>query len=247
MPPRSIDTFWFSPPYNLADRFRGGNFTTSKKKVQYDTSQYYKGDGTGLSEEIYQAQQTLILTLASRALKPSGCIFYSHKVRLKGGIAISPRRWLDATGLHVLQELIWNRGGTANGDPRRFRPVYEVIYLLSNRKSVREGTTPEFRLNNRGKEAGGEGLTDVWDVNPKTEGQDRGVIGHPASTPMEIVRRCLSVVQPLGLVCDPYCGTGTTGHVAVTLGGQYLLSDISLSWATHTEERIHALRTMLGK
>lgn len=244
LPKRSIDTFWFSPPYNLADRFRGGSFHSTPKKIQYDDPKAYKGDGTGLSESVYQAQQALVLALAGQALKPGGVIFYSHKVRLKDGVSINPRRWLDASGLHVIQEIIWNRGNTANGDPRRFRPVYETIYVLSNRPAIRIGNMPEFRLHNPGKESGGNGYPDVWDLNHKTLGQDRSVIGHPASTPIDIVRRCLTVVPKLGIVCDPYCGTGTTGVVALELHGQYLLSDISLAWANKTEERIHAVRAL---
>lgn len=243
LPKRSIDIFWFSPPYNLDDRFRGGNFNISKIKTQYDDAKKYKGDGTGLPEVVYQAQQSLVLALAGQALKTNGVIFYSHKVRLKNGVAINPRVWIDTARLHVIQEVIWNRGGTANGDPRRFRPVYETIYVLANRPAVRVGNVPEFRLNNPGKSSGGQGYYDVWDLNPKTLGQYRSRIGHPASTPYEIVRRCVEVSpNPKGLICDPYCGTGTTGAVALEFGGNFLLSDISYVWAEHAEERMNELR-----
>lgn len=239
LPRYSIDTFWFSPPYNLADRFRGGNSSQTKVKTQYDNAQSKTGDGTGLSEPIYQAQQALVLALAGRALKPGGVIFYSHKVRLKEGVSINPRRWLDASGLHVIQEVIWARGNTANGDPRRFRPTYETIYVLSNRTAVKVGNIPEFRLNNPGKDSGGQGYPDVWALNHKHLGQNRAVSGHPATAPLEIVRRCLEVApNPKGLTCDPYCGTGTTGVAAREMGGRYLLSDLSLSWATYAENRL---------
>jgi DNA modification methylase len=46
-------------------------------------------------------------------------------------------------------------------------------------------------------------------------------------------------VLPAGLVCDPYCGTGTTGEVALELGGRFLLSDVSSHWAEYTTERMN--------
>lgn len=244
LPRQSVDIFWFSPPYNLADKFRAGNHDPeTHEKLQYGVGYSAKGDGTKLPELVYQAQQQLVLSLCKEALKQSGFVFYSHKVRLKDGEAINPRTWIDRTGLHVVQEVIWNRGNTAQGDPRRLYPVYETIYILAKQPIIKMLDNESLRMNNPGKQSGGEGYTDVWYLPPKTVGQDRKVTGHPAVTPDELVRRCLLLAnKPAGsLVCDPYCGTGTTGSVAHSLHLMYLLCDADTEWATYSERRLHEL------
>ena len=248
LPKGSIEIFWFSPPYNLDDRFRGGDSGKTGIKTQYDTPQAYHGDGTGLPEMVYQAQQQLVLTLASEAMKSGGVMFYSHKVRLKGGRSISPREWIDRTGLVVIQEVIWDRGSTAQGDPRRLHPVYETIYILAKKLAIKTKYDSPFLLNNPGKRSGGPGYSDVWSLSPKTYGVSRRESGHPAVSPAEIVRRCLQV-SPFasGLVCDPYCGTGTTGKVAVEMGFEYLLSDVSMRWAAQAELSIQTASLDTGE
>lgn len=240
LPRVSVDIFWFSPPYNLADRFRASNYQATGVKLQYDNAVGFKGDGTGLPEHVYQNQQALILSLCSVALKPAGVIFYSHKVRIKDGVAVNPRTWIDRSGLNVIQEIIWNRGGTAQTDPRRLYPVYETIYVLANERAVKSREHAGIRLINPGKNSGGQGLTDVWDLSPKTYGATREQTGHPAAVPAEVVRRCLSIV-PHGkgaLVCDPYCGTGTTGIIAKERGMHYLMCDTSERWVKYSSERM---------
>ncbi|NBS88479.1 site-specific DNA-methyltransferase [bacterium] len=237
LPRSSVDIFWFSPPYNLEDRFRGGDSGKTGIKTQYDNPLAYHGDGTGLPEPVYQSQQQLVLTLCAEAMKSGGVMFYSHKVRLKGGRSISPREWIDRTGLIVIQEIIWDRGSTAQGDPRRLHPVYETIYILAKKLAIKTKDDSPFLLNNPGKQSGGPGYSDVWSLSPKTYGVSRRESGHPAVTPAEIVRRCLQI-SPFAkgaLVCDPYCGTGTTGKVAMESGFDYLLADISMRWAESTK------------
>lgn len=244
LPRQSIDIFWFSPPYNLDDKFRPGNYEPGQhEKMQYGVRYSAKGDGTKLPELIYQAQQQLILALCVEALKPTGLVFYSHKVRLKDGVSINPRTWIDRTGFHVVQEIIWNRGNTANGDPRRLYPAYETIYILSKQPAIKVRDGLSLTLSNPGKQRGGEGLTDVWYLPPKSVGVSRKATGHPAVTPEELVRRCLQLAgKKNGLVCDPYCGTGTTGVVAQSLGLEYILCDADAQWASHTERRLHGQR-----
>lgn len=240
LPRVSIDIFWFSPPYNLADRFRASNYQQTGKKLQYEDAVGFRGDGTGMPENVYQNQQALILSLCSAALKPSGLIFYSHKVRIKDGVSVNPRIWIDRSGLQVIQEIIWNRGGTAQTDPRRLYPVYETVYILANERAIKTRENEGIRLINSGRNSGGQGLTDVWDINPKTYGITREKSGHPAAAPLELIRRCLSIVSHGrgALVCDPYCGTGTTGIAAQERGMDYLLCDVSEKWARHSDARM---------
>lgn len=244
LPPKRIDVIWTSPPYNLADKFRPGNYTPGvHDKMQYGVKYSSKGDGSMLPEHVYQAQQQLVLSLCYEALKPDGMMFYSHKVRLKDGVSVNPRTWIDRTPFCVGQEIIWNRGNTAQGDPRRLYPVYETIYLLTKQPLIKVVNNQSLTLNNPGKAKGGEGLQDVWYLPPKTYNEDRKESGHPAVTPPELVRRCLQLTgKTKGIVLDPYCGTGTTGIVAISMGFTYILGDSDEHWATETERKLNELR-----
>jgi DNA modification methylase len=237
LPKRSVDVFWFSPPYNLDDKFRGGNHNKTGVKIQYGIRLTSKGDGTSIPESVYQAQQQMVLGLCYEALKPNGVLFYSHKIRLKNGEAINPGEWIRRSGLYVIQEVIWDRSSTAQGDPRRLHPVYETIYILAKRPAAKSHLGEPFKLQNAGKRIGGPGYSDVWHIH---SGNNRSVTGHPCATPTEIVERCFNVV-PLTkgmLVCDPYCGTGTTGRVAQAYGADYLLCDVDAHWATYAEKNV---------
>ena len=233
LPANSVDVFWFSPPYNLADKFRGGNSVETKVRRQYDLQITKTGDGLLLQENVYQAQQSLVLALCNESLKKNGVCFYSHKVRIKDGVSVNPRKWIENSGFFIIQEIIWDRGSTAQGDPRRFYPVYETIYVLAKKPAIKSFHGDAFRLHNPGKSSGGFGYTDVWRIN---SGENRSVTGHPCATPDEIVARCLDAVINLKgqLVCDPYCGTGTTGRLARDRGCDILMADADKKWAKNT-------------
>jgi len=231
---RSIDAWWGSPPYNLADRFRGGNSTTTKVRSLYADSTG-RGDGNLMPEPAYQAWQVRVLNEWHRTLTDDGVAYYSHKPRHKSGRFLHPRTWVERSKFVVIGEIVWARPGTAQCDPRRLYPSYEVVLILAKR--------PGLKLVNRGRESGGEGLGDVWyDVLPEGKRASRG---HPCTTPQELVRRCLSVVPPAPvgrrlLVADCYAGSGTTGYVARALGMDYLLSDQAPEYVTLARQRLAA-------
>ena len=228
LPEGSVDVFWSSPPYNLADRLRGGNSVQTKVRHAY-AGGGARGDGTLMPEADYQAEQAAVLTEWHRCLAPDGVAFYSHKVRIKDGEAISPLRWIYRTPLVVLQELVWDRGGTANVDDRRFLPVSERVYVLARR--------PGLRLANRDR------LPDVLRFAPTHH--KRATSGHPCPTHPGLVVACLQTVPPLPdgcprLVADCYMGSGTTAVVARSLGMHYAGCDRSAEYVALAQRNLGA-------
>lgn len=230
LPDGGVDVFWSSPPYNLDDPLRGGNSGSLPRWLRahrYDGGKPTgKGDGLTKPEPAYQDEQAALLTEWHRALAPDGVAFYNHKVRIKGGRAISPLAWIFRTPFVLFQELVWDRGGTQQVDTCRFLPVSERIYVLTKR--------PGLKLANAGR------LPDVLRVPPR---QTRAESGHPCPTPPSVVRACLSVVpRPADgrrpLVADPYAGTGTTGVVAREVGMDYLLNDWSAAYIGLMHDRL---------
>jgi site-specific DNA-methyltransferase (adenine-specific) len=74
----------------------------------------------------------------------------------------------------------------------------------------------------------GSKLSDVWDVLPEDTHQ-RGA--HFAPYPEHLCRvPLLATCPPLGVVLDPFCGTGTTLVVARDLGRKSVGIDVSRSY-----------------
>jgi hypothetical protein len=210
----SVDVWWSSPEYNLADPFRSGGNQSGTRRPRFTyVSGTGRGDGNARDEGEYQAEQVAVLTEWHRTLAHDGVAFYNHKVRIKGGRAISPLEWIYRTPFVILQELVWNRRGTPNVDPCRFLPVSERIYILTKR--------PFLKLNNPTR------MPDVLEFPRMLH--KRAESGHPCPTHPAVVRACLSVVpRPEGsrsLVADCYMGTGTTALQAEQLGMDYIGCD----------------------
>lgn len=222
----SVDVWWSSPEYNLADPFRSGGNQSGKQRPRFTyVSGTGKGDGNARDEDEYQSEQVAVLTEWHRALSADGVAFYNHKVRIKGGRAISPLEWIHRTPFVLLQELVWNRRGTPNVDTCRFLPVSERIYILTKR--------PYLKLNNPTR------MPDVLEFSRMLH--KRAESGHPCPTHPAVVRACLSVVpRPADrrlLVADCYMGTGTTALQAQQLDMDYIGCDrapeyVSLTHAT---------------
>lgn len=239
LPDGSVDVYWASPPFNLADSFRGGKAPYKGGPSYQYGGENGRGDGSLMPEGDYQLEQIAVLTEWHRTLKSDGIAFYSHKNRHKDGALISPYAWIHQTPFVVLGEVVWDRRGTANVDTRRFLPTSERVYIL--------GKKPGIRLNNKNR------YGDVISVPPTHH--KRAKSGHPAPSHPGIVRLCLQMVvwhkewakEPGGLevpfaipplVVDCYAGIGTTGVVAAELGMDYLLCDSYEPYVQAGRERL---------
>lgn len=77
--------------------------------------------------------------------------------------------------------------------------------------------------------------TDVWDILPE---DTQGRTGHFAPYPPDLCRIPLLATCPHdGIVLDPFCGTGTTLHVARSLGRMAVGIDVSNEYLKYTRSR----------
>ncbi len=193
-----------SPPYNQSiDSFTQSGMHKETRWVGKISGGY----SDQLEEGDYQAWQCNVLDLAAGALSPTGSIFYNHKIRWRDGVMIHPISWVSQTCLMVRQEIVWARNGSVTLNARMFAPNDERIYWLDkgshkwNQESVKHFT--------------------VWHIAQYGSfGEARGgITGHPCAFPLEIPLRCINATTELGdLVCDPFCGSGTTLVAAKNLG-----------------------------
>lgn len=71
----------------------------------------------------------------------------------------------------------------------------------------------------------GKPCTDLWD-DIHSIGQGNEERKYPTAKPKKLLERILSIASnPDDLVCDPMCGSGTTGAAATTLGRRCILFD----------------------
>jgi DNA modification methylase len=102
----------------------------------------------------------------------------------------------------------------------------------------RYGTSRSNRAHPNGRNPG-----DVWSIPTRPY---RGP--HFAAFPPDIPTRCIQAgCKPGGMVLDPFCGTGTTGIAALTLGRRFTGIELSPAFAALAAERLrHAAEHVPG-
>ncbi|WP_137171417.1 site-specific DNA-methyltransferase [Massilia sp. HP4] len=134
---------------------------------------------------------------------------------------------LQADGWVVRADIIWCRE-TAFPEPSvKDRPhrQHEYVFLLSKsrRYYFDRAALPE---------------ESVWHIP-----HERGLRGHNAAFPRELVRRCiLAGSRPGEVVLDPFMGSGTTAAVAIEHGRQFIGCELNPDYKPLQDERIAGAR-----
>jgi modification methylase len=135
-------------------------------------------------------------------IRPTGSIFYQHKIRNWARKGSHPWEWLIKTQAQFYQEIVWHRKSTMAMDPRYLFNTTERIYWLCKQKPnvYKQQVTEQYR-------------TDVWVIPPERQQ------GHPAPFPEQLAENCILLTTQTGdSVYDPFAGSGTTLVVAQRLG-----------------------------
>jgi modification methylase len=207
LPDESCDLVITSPPYNIG-------------KMHSNQIQFGTYSGNDMKEEDYQVWQTEILNECHRILKPTGSMFYNHKVRINKGVAIHPLEWIFNSKFTLKQEITWDMGKSANCDKIRFFPFSERIYWLTK--------SPKTKLYNE------INLSDVWRVVPTHKRKDTK---HIAVMPEEIVDNILRCVEGQ-IVVEPFCGSGTTPVVAQRHGRDWIAFELNPEYIENANKRL---------
>lgn len=86
----------------------------------------------------------------------------------------------------------------------------------------------------------GKPCTDLWD-DIHSIGQGKEERKYPTAKPQKLLERILEIASnPGDLVCDPMCGSGTTGAAAATLGRRCVLFDCNPDVVEIVRGRFHA-------
>lgn len=211
----SVDCIVTSPPYNKGGTSNGkhDNHGIWTKHIHYDTYD------DNLSEEEYEDWQISIINECVRVLKPSGSLFYNHKVRRWGSQAHFPN-WVFNTNGKFYQMIIWDRGQVCDMNQHYLYPNTELIFWITKDKPK------VFKKNSQLQ-------NEVWRINPT----DSKI--HPASFPEQLVENCLLLTtSEKDLVLDPFMGSGTTGIVSTKLNRDFIGIELSENYFKISCDRI---------
>jgi len=144
-----------------------------------------------------------------------GLVWVNHKTRYRDGEGIHPLSFLSA---RLYAEVVWDKGGSMALNCRRFAPSHEYLYAFGK---------PIFWDDSM------NGLCSVWRIGQVTGSE------HPCPFPEELVRRPIRAsCPPGGLVLDPFCGSGTTGAVALQEGRRFCGIEFMPEYAAMARRRL---------
>lgn len=223
----TLDCTVTSPPYNLGRKKR----LQSQKEGSHTYTWAYDVFTDNMKEEDYQLNQREVLTTLYEKTKPRGSCFYIVRVRYVQGDALHPITWITQTPWCLREEIIWNKRSTPENYGHRFAQVDERIYWLTKgnhffRKQIKNPLR----------------LSSVWDIVNKKD------TSHPATFTLTIPQICIDAVLPeepeqTPLICDPYCGSGTTAVAAASRNYHFIGFDLSQKYVEMSIGRVHSFWT----
>ena len=221
IPDHSIDMIFADPPYNLSnDGFtcQGGRMV-SVNKGEWDRSKGPEAD--------FEFHKTWI-TACHRKLRPGGTIWISgtyHSI-YQCGVALQLGGW------HVLNDISWFKpNASPNLSCRMFTASHES--LIWARTSKKDKHVFNYKAMKHSDYHQGDVLKkedkqmrSVWSI-PLTKKSEKRFGKHPTQKPESLLERVvLSSTNEGDIVLDPFCGSGTTGAVAVRHGRRFIGIDM---------------------
>ena len=218
LPDNSVDCIVTSPPYNKLG-LRGGKSGGEDRNWVGDIR--YNTYDDNMSEEDYQQWQINLLNECWRVLKPTGSMFYNHKVRRNNGQGYFPT-WVFNAKLKFYQLIVWDRGGTYNMEKTFLYPTTELIFWLTKEtpKTYKDALSLDFQK-------------EVWRINPIPCDY------HPAPFPYKLAENCIKLSTKEGdTVLDPFLGSGTSGIAAKQLSRNFIGIELDEKYLEIAKERI---------
>lgn len=224
LPAASVDMIFADPPYNLSN---DGYSVHAGKRVSVNKGDWDKSKGVEADFDFHFRW----IEACRRVLKENGTIWISgtyHSIYACGYA-------LNLQGFRVLNEIAWYKPNAApNLGRRMFTASHETLIWASKSKSakhtfnyeaMREGHFPSDVLKNEGKQ-----MRSVWSIiTPKAWEKRHGK--HPTQKPEALLDRViLSSTNKKDVILDPFCGSGTTGVLALRHGRRFIGMDLSADY-----------------
>lgn len=228
----SIDFVFADPPYFLSN---DGLSVKSGKAVSVNKGDWDKSAGFSSDLEFHRTWIRECL----RVLKPNGSLAISgtyHSIYTCGFV-------LQEEGCRIINDIVWFK---PNGAPalagRNFTASHETVLWASKSKNAKHTFNyaaskawmdPKDKILNPGKQ-----MRSVWSI-PTAPKSEKKYGSHPTQKPLELMMRLVALCSNVGdTVLDPFCGSGTTGVAALSLGRNFVGIDLSETYLELAKERI---------
>jgi site-specific DNA-methyltransferase (adenine-specific) len=216
IPDESVDLIFADPPYNLSN---DGFTCHAGRRVSVNKGKWDRSRGFEKDFEFHYSW----IEKCRRILKPNGTIWISgtyHSIYMYG-FALQKQGW------HIINEICWYKpNASPNLSCRMFTASHETLIWAKKGKIAKH--TFNYQLSKTGSweddflKKPGKQMRSVWAINtPKNWEKRYGK--HPTQKPELLLKRIILLSSnPGNVILDPFCGSGTTGVVAVRYGRRFV-------------------------
>lgn len=220
IPAESIDMIFADPPYNLSN---GGFSCHAGKRVSVNKGDWDKSNGVEADFKFHNQW----IKACRRVLKPNGTIWISgtyHSV-YACGFALQKQGW------HILNDIAWFKPNAApHLACRMFAHAHETLIWAKKDKKAKQtfhykdmkfGDFPKDNIKKPDKQ-----MRSLWSVNTPPSGEKKHG-KHPTQKPEILLERIvLSSTNEGDLILDPFCGSATTGIMALKHNRRFVGIDL---------------------
>ena len=205
----SIDMIFADPPYNLSN---GGFSCHAGKRVSVNKGRWDKSRGF---EEDFKFHERWIKA-CRRILKPNATLWISgtnHSIYACGHA-------LQKQGWHILNDIAWFKPNAApHLACRMFAHAHEtLIWAKKDKQAKQTFHYQEMKHGNFNRDfikKPNKQMRSVWSINTPANGEKK-YGKHPTQKPELLLERViLSSTNEGDLILDPFCGSATTGIMAL--------------------------------
>ncbi len=209
IPKESVDMIFADPPYFLSNN---GISCSAGKQVSVNKGKWDEGFSLKEKHEFNRRW----LKACRRVLKPNGTIWVSGTFHNIYSVGMA----LEQEGYKIINNITWEK---TNPPPnlacRCFTNSTEtVLWAKKNDKKA----VHYFNYSLMKKINGGKQMKDVW-VGSLTSKKEKKEGKHPTQKPEYLLERIILAASKEGdLILDPFCGSSTTGVVAIRNRRKYI-------------------------
>lgn len=222
--PGSVDVIFADPPYNLSN---DGITCRSGKMASVNKAAWDKSRGTEADFAFHAAW----IAACRRVLADTGTLWISgtyHSIYACGHA-------LQKGGWRLLNDIVWYKpNASPNLSCRMFTASHETLLWAKKSPKARHyfdyAAMREGEWDNDFLKKPGRQMRSVWAITAPLQAEKK-YGKHPTQKPEALLERIIRAsCPPNGLVLDPFCGSGTTGVVALRHKARFIGIDTNAAY-----------------
>ena len=234
----SVDMIFADPPYFLSNN---GITCQNGKMVSVNKASWDKIEENNVSHlREKHAFNRRWIRMCKRILKPNGSIWISGTLHNIYSIGMA----LEQEGFKIINNITWQK---TNPPPnlacRCFTHSTEtILWAKKNDKKARH----LFNYQVMKELNGDKQMKDVW-TGSLTKASEKREGKHPTQKPEYLLERIILASTEAGqVVLDPFCGSGTTGVVALRYGRKFIGIDNCEEYLQITQKRLEKVENSVS-